>query len=138
MFIELLIVLGILGILSAITVVAINPAKHLCDVRNAQRLVTARELTNAVNQYAIATYQKANAAVPAGEDHAKPICRGGVTNDPGCVNLDALVPEYVIALPVDASEANQHWSGYGVFRNVMSVDLDRVVPLRMEPCGAAR
>ena len=35
--IELLVVVGILGILLAITIVALNPAKHFADARNAQR-----------------------------------------------------------------------------------------------------
>lgn len=35
--IELLVVVGILGVLMAITIIALNPAKHFADARNAQR-----------------------------------------------------------------------------------------------------
>jgi type II secretory pathway pseudopilin PulG len=53
MFIELLIVLGIIGILGTIVIVAINPTKHLCETANAKRHITVRELGNALNQYQI-------------------------------------------------------------------------------------
>lgn len=51
--IELLLVIGIIAILAAIVIVAINPTKQLGDARDAQRRSDVNTLLNAVWQYAI-------------------------------------------------------------------------------------
>lgn len=133
MFIELLIVIGILGMLAAITVVAINPSKHLCETNNAKRRITEREISNAVNQYEISTFAKAaGGAMLQGEQNARPICAQGVTNDVTCVNLDVLVPEFILELPKDIRETNASYSGYGIFR--MPGGMDLVKANHLEDC----
>ena len=132
MFIELLIVFGILGVLSAITIVAVNPRRHLCEAQNAKRWVTAREFTNAVNQYAIRARQPASGGIPDGEANAGPICRLGATGI--CIRLDVLVPEYLITLPVDDSEPDPALTGYRIYRRGAPVILDQVVSGHIEDC----
>jgi type IV pilus assembly protein PilA len=136
LFIELLIVLGILGILGTITIVAINPRKQLCEAENARRRVTARELQNAVNQYAIRTRHPAG-DVPSG-GAGSPICRQGLASGSGCVTLDVLVPDYVLSLPVDAAETDPDITGYLIRRGPTGLVLDEVTPAHIEDCGAAR
>ncbi|HSW80195.1 MAG TPA: type II secretion system protein [Candidatus Saccharimonadales bacterium] len=49
--IELLVVIGVLGILLAITLIAINPNKHFQDARNTQRSSNVGEFLNAIYEY---------------------------------------------------------------------------------------
>ena len=49
--IELLVVIGILAILLAITLIAINPNKHFQDSRNTQRSSNVSEVLNAIYEY---------------------------------------------------------------------------------------
>lgn len=51
--IELLLVIGIIAILAAIVIVAINPTKQLGDARDSQRRSDVNTLLNATYQYAI-------------------------------------------------------------------------------------
>lgn len=107
--IELLIVIGIIGTLASVTIVAINPNKQLNSAKDTARLSAVRELRNALTQYQID-----NGSFPTGIpiSIAAPICKAGITTDVTCVNLDTLVPKYVVALPQEASEPNTNYSGY--------------------------
>ena len=49
--IELLVVIGILAILLAITLIAINPNKHFEDARNAQRQSNVSSILDAIYEY---------------------------------------------------------------------------------------
>src|ERR1019366_6117002 len=49
--IELLVVIGLLAILLAITLIAINPNKHFQDARNAQRQSNVSEILNGIYEY---------------------------------------------------------------------------------------
>ncbi len=124
MFIELLVVFGVIGIIGTIVIVAINPQKHLCETSNAKRHITVRELGNAVNQYQIRARRPAVASMPMGEQNAVAICAQGVT-DAGCVNLDMLTTEYILEIPKDPLETNPNLSGYSIFRLQGGLDLVR-------------
>lgn len=90
--IELLVVIGILAVLLAITLVAINPQKQFQQANDTQRQSDVNAILNAINQYAVD--QKGQ--LPA-----------GITGTPALIaddgaNLCAtLVPEYLAALPSD-------------------------------------
>jgi prepilin-type N-terminal cleavage/methylation domain-containing protein len=49
--IELLVVIGILAVLMAVTLVAINPTKHFQAARNAQRSADVNTILNAIYEY---------------------------------------------------------------------------------------
>ncbi len=114
---ELMLVIGIIGALASIVIVAINPTKQLCDAENAKRNVTQREMTNALFQYII-SQSDLPPNVPTTAETAKQICRAGVATGDTCVNLDVLVPDYVAALPIDESETDATLTGYKVYANV--------------------
>ena len=95
--IELLVVIGILAILLAITLIAINPARQFQQANDAKRSSDVNAILNAVGQYAADN----NGALPAGI----PDTVAGaalIGNDVGEVDIcAALVTQYLAALPVD-------------------------------------
>ncbi|OGJ62597.1 hypothetical protein A3A67_02535 [Candidatus Peribacteria bacterium RIFCSPLOWO2_01_FULL_51_18] len=97
--IELLLVIGIIAILAAIVIVAINPTKQLGDARNAQRRADVNTILNAVYQYSIDNNGSLPAAIPTSGTE---ICKSGVNVDcTSLVNLNVLTGSYLVALPND-------------------------------------
>jgi type IV pilus assembly protein PilA len=90
--IELLVVIGILAVLLAITLIAINPAKQFSQANNTKRRSDVNAILNAINQYMADN---------------KGVLPTGITttdqeiSDGGADICAALVPEYIAALPVD-------------------------------------
>ena len=110
--IELLLVIGIIAILAAIVIVAINPTKQLADARNAQRRSDVATILNAVYQYAIDNNGSLPSGIPSGAANTREICRTlaekkCITASPvtglawGRVNLDVLTGSYLTQLPQD-------------------------------------
>lgn len=93
--IELLVVIGILAVLLAIVLIAINPAKQFAQANDTQRSSDVNAILNAVHQY-----MADNAGVP-------PAGIGTIGQPIGYLYgnrvdiCDDLVPEYLAALPVD-------------------------------------
>ena len=95
--IELLVVIGILAILLAITLIAINPAKQFAQANNTKRRSDVNAILNAIDQYAADN----KGALPTGITAATlPIQKSAVpANDADiCAQL---VTTYLAALPVD-------------------------------------
>lgn len=93
--IELLVVIGILAVLLAITLVAINPQKQFQQANNTQRSSDVNAILNAINQYAVDQKGQLPAGITAD--------RIEIANDG--VDLCGLVPEYLAALPTDPTGA---------------------------------
>lgn len=113
---ELLIVIGVIGVISSIVIVAINPAKQLEDAQHAKRRSMIREQHNAVLQHMIGEGVNPIASAPVGAANAKRVCRAAQV-DPACINIDALVPEYLASLPLDPREADVRYTGYRVYQD---------------------
>ncbi len=119
--IEFLLVIGMLGIIAAVVIVAINPAKHLQSVRNATRHTEVREITNAIQQYSIRT-----GSFPPGIDSTLRMigtsvtgcdvsCMHGEETPATCIDLSQLlVNEYLIAMPVDPLQGSSGQTFYAV------------------------
>ncbi len=121
--IELLLVLGIIALLAAIVIVAINPTLQLAKVRNTQRQHDIGEILNAFTQYAIdhqGSFQNrtsppvADCALPLAPAAPRKLCLSTATSSTcdfglpgdgnGCV-LDAhLVPVYFVEIPTDPQD----------------------------------
>lgn len=93
--IELLVVIGILAVLLAITLIAINPARQFEQANNTQRASDVNAILNAVWQYAVdQNGDLSGLAIPATLTN---IGSGGTD-----VNLCSdVAPTYIAELPVD-------------------------------------
>jgi len=105
--IEILLVVALLLILASITIVAINPAKHFRDSRNAQRGSDVSEILNAVTQYTSEPdFAGWETGVLAGvvdcEDAEGNPQWSTIGTGTGEIDLDSiLVEEYIIEIPDD-------------------------------------
>lgn len=113
--IELLLVIGIIAILAAIVIVAINPTKQLGDARNAQRRSDVNTILNSVYQYSIDN----NGQIPSSiTTSVLEICRTTPTATcTGLADLDVLTGSYVVAMPVDPQETDLNTTGYTIVRD---------------------
>lgn len=123
--IEVLVVIGIIAVLAAVVLVAVNPARQFKLARDSQRTSNVNALLNAIHQ---------NIA-----EHRGQFMCGGVVKDipltatvvkssvpagdPGDIAV-CLVPDYISSLPYDPSLAGAHFAsttdyntGYEVFRD---------------------
>jgi len=98
--IELLVVIGILAILLAITLIAINPNKHFQDTRNSMRASDEAAILDAIYEYQSAN----NGTLP-------PSVQGAIATptyigtDVGEINLCDVVPTYLADMPLDPNGA---------------------------------
>ncbi len=121
--IEILVVIGIIAILAAIVIVAINPARQFAQARDAQRVANVNALLNAIGQNmadnkglfvcAGSTYTIASAATDM---------KNGMA---GADVAPCLAPTYLSALPFDPSAAGAPYAsnadydtGYTVMQDV--------------------
>jgi len=102
--IELLLVIGIIAILAAIVIVAINPTKQLGDARNAQRRSDVNTILNAVYQYSIDNNGNLPSTITGTSTE---ICKSSVSPSTcgTLINLNVLTGAYIVALPNDPQAA---------------------------------
>lgn len=95
--IELLVVIGILAVLLAITLIAINPARQFEQANNTQRASDINAILNGVWQYAVDNNgDLSGLAIPATATNI------GSDTVGGDVDLcPAIAPQYIAQLPVD-------------------------------------
>src|SRR3990167_3501473 len=93
--IELLVVIGILAILLAITLIAINPARQFGQANNTRRRSEVLQILNTIHQYAAENQGN----LPAGMT-ATPT---NLATTPGIDLCAFLMPTYIPALPTEPS-----------------------------------
>lgn len=122
--IELLVVIGIIAILAAIVLVAVNPGRQFALARDQQRRADLHSVTSAIYQFA--AEHDGNLPDTDGDDALSnfpnsPTCIG---NGGGCFNLAAatdaagtevIVPTYIAAIPTDPSTGTQADTGYTIY-----------------------
>lgn len=99
--IELLVVIGILAILLAITLIAINPARQFAQANDTQRQSDLNAILNAIHQ----SMADNNGTPPAGITATPTNIGSGATD----VNLcTALVTTYIADLPLDPQTGTEN------------------------------
>lgn len=120
--IEILVVIGIIAILAAIVIIAINPAKQFAQARNTQRQAGVNAILNAVGQriadnkgvfggtFTIAgtTYTCSPLAVSTASTSITTTMSNTV-GDLGC-----LVPTYIASLPSDPAGVTAPATGFDI------------------------
>lgn len=92
--IELLVVIGILAVLLAIVLIAINPARQFSQANNTQRTSNVNAILNAIDQYAADN----KGQLPAGITTTAAVIGNGTGEANLCTDL---ITTYLAALPVD-------------------------------------
>ncbi len=120
--IELLVVIGILAILLAITLIAINPARQFGQANNTRRRSDVLQILNAVHQYVAENNGQLPAAVAA--------LTAGTATEVSSAGLNIcadLMPDYIPALPTDPSlntapitDCATYATGYEVTRDAQN------------------
>src|SRR5476651_2036884 len=89
--IELLVVIGILAILLAITLIAINPAKQFSSANNTKRASNVEEILNSISQYMSDNKGSLPAGIPIAGATAANIAVGGTCTPTTCADLCSLL-----------------------------------------------
>ncbi len=115
--IELLIVIGIIAILAAIILVAVDPAKRLAQSRDARRWSEVNAILNAVLNYTADNVGTSPSGIDGDSGTAQILgtaasgcnvsCAPAGTTAAACVNLTPnLVDEYIVKMPIDPRGTN--------------------------------
>ena len=123
--IEILVVIGIIAILAAIVIIAINPARQFAQARNSQRVSNVNAILNAVGQKMADCKGKFDASATECPTSAVcPTLTPGTTfnvfsgaGGAGDIDLSCLVPAYIPALPADPTNTTGNDTGYDVLVN---------------------
>lgn len=123
--IEILVVIGIIAILAAVVLIAINPARQFAQARNSQRISNINAILNAIGQR-----MADNKGIFDGAVNATQTCpridtaAGGITVDTdyaiwsgaggsgNWLNLSCLVTTYIPSFPKDPKAPTTNETGY--------------------------
>lgn len=109
--VELLVVIGILAVLTAVVLVAVNPGRQLAQARDTQRRADVNTIITSISAYM--ADPENNGQLPAG---LVTLCTVGA-HDIGTGGLDlaaVVAPTYVADIPMDPSGGTAADTGYDV------------------------
>lgn len=123
--IEILMVMGIIALLAAVVIVAINPARQFAQARNSQRVSNVNSILNAVGQN-IADHRGVFDCEDAGALPSEPtvIKSASGTGDDAYDLASCIIPLYLPSIPFDPSAPGAHFTslsdydtGYTIFQD---------------------
>ena len=100
--VEVLLVVALLAILAMVTIVAINPSKHLTKSRDSGRITDVYSILSAVHQYSLDNDGVFPEVITLDEQE---ICSTGSIDCAGMADLSVLTSgaEYMESMPIDPS-----------------------------------
>lgn len=105
-----MVVIGIIAILAALVLVAVNPLRQFANARDTQRRNDIYQVVNAIYQYTVENDGNLPTGIPVGEANAANLGTGGV-------DLSAdLVPTYIPAIPFDPVNGTEADTLYSIFQ----------------------
>jgi len=111
--IELLVVIGILAILTAIVLVAVNPGRQFAQARDTQRRADVTTISAAIVAFMADPVNRGN--LPAGITTLCSTGQHNIGSGTGNLDLGAIVaPDFVAALPIDPTGGTVGDTGYQV------------------------
>lgn len=125
--IELLVVIGVIAILAAIVLVAVNPGRQFAQARDTQRKSDLYSITNAIYQFS--AEHDGNLPDTDNDDSVSnfPQTSTCIGTGGGCFNLgiasdasgvEVIIPTYTAELPMDPSDGTAADSGYTIYEDV--------------------
>ena len=118
--IEILVVIGIIAILAAIVIIAINPARQFAQARNSQRTSNLNTLLNAVGQRLAD-----NKGVWSATATCEAITSTATNIGSADIDLSCLTPTYVPSqLPVDPSTGT--WTSAATYSTGYTIAFDGI------------
>ncbi len=128
--IEILVVIGLIAVLAAIVIIAINPARQFALGRNSQRTSNTTTILNAIGQrIADGKGVFAGTFTTNGTNYTCPTLTAGTTYNissaAGDIDLSCLTPTYIpTAIPFDPSAAGAHWTSAADYDTKYLVTVD--------------
>ena len=121
--IELILTVGIIGILATVSFILINPQRQLAKSRDTQRKTDLYSIASAVYQFS----SEHSGALPDTDGDPDtsnfPTSATCIGTNPGCYNLAAagetetIVPTYLATMPTDPVDGVQGDTGYLVYKD---------------------
>ena len=112
--IELLVVIGIIAILAAVVIVALNPARQFAQARDTQRWSNVNTILNAVGQRMADNKGLWNSTCGAATT-TLPSAATNIGSNPTLINLDpCLVPTYISTMVMDPKNGTDDNTQYRI------------------------
>lgn len=118
--IELLVVIGIIAILAAVVIIAINPARQFAQARNTQRWSNVNAILNAVSQRLSDNKGVFETGCPAGAIPTSTTLIATSTYD----IAQCLVPTYISTLPYDPTASGAMYTSTSSYNTGYYINKD--------------